>query len=129
MSETTVSRVLAVLRKHSQEMCTNSYTMVEGEVERHCVLAWMAMEANIELPGPDYDTEVIGMPGTYRFADELQREYSLSLNALKRLQRANDDARDVYELMDMVPSLLESAVKVEMEYVAPASMALAQAVG
>ena len=99
-------RVIAILERHAKEICSSYYTNDDFTPTRHCLLGWMALEAEVALPQRRYNTHVIGMAGTRRFANELQRNYGLTLQQLKQLQLVNDETNDVQKLIKMVIALV-----------------------
>ncbi len=111
MAEPSVSRVLEIIDRHSEEMCRSAYTDENPEQARHCLLGWMAVDAGIGLPPDEYKTHVIGMTGTMSFAGDLQQEYGLSLKQLKSLQFANDDAPDMQALTSKVIEVIQQAAE------------------
>ena len=100
------SRIIGVMESHAQELCGSYYTRNGSKPPSHCLLGWMAVEAEIELPPQRYNSHVIGMPGTKRFAEALQHAYGLTLGELKQLQLANDEAMSSMETIKMVSDLI-----------------------
>lgn len=96
-------RIAGILERHVNELCRSLYT----EGDRHCLLGWMAVEAGVKLPPMRYNAHVVGMPGTGRFVEQLRAAYGLTLEQLKQLQFANDDAADAVELLEAIRELLE----------------------
>lgn len=105
MSQPKTARIIEVLDRHAHELCFNQYSDDNYSPAHHCLLAWMAVEAGIEVPLVEYNTHVIGMAGTRRFASSLKRAYDLTIEQLKQLQFASDEAGDVQEMKSMVSEL------------------------
>jgi hypothetical protein len=103
-------RIAEILKRHVNELCRSLYT----EEKRHCLLGWMAVEAGVKLPPMRYNTHVVGMAGTGRFVEQLQAAYGLTLDQLKQLQFANDDATDITELLEAIKELSQSHESGEM---------------
>lgn len=99
--------VIEVMKRHAKEICPSVYTDETSKPARHCLLGWLALDAEIAPPLARYNGHVIGMAGTKRFAVEMEKKYGLSLRQLKQLQFANDDAEDSDELMEFVTKLLK----------------------
>ena len=95
-------RLLQILERHRHELCPSHYTRDDLTPTSHCLLAWMAIEAGIPLPPARFNTHVLGMRGTRRFANQLSAEYGLTIAQLKLLQFANDDAGTAQEMEDRV---------------------------
>lgn len=95
-------RMVALLERHRSELCSSFYTRDDLAPTNHCLMGWMARDAGIALPPSRYNTHVIGMKGTGRFAAALQQEYGLTLNQLQQLQLANDDAHTVPEMIELL---------------------------
>jgi len=68
-------------------------------------MGWMAKDEGIALPLTRFNTHVLGMKGTGRFAAELQEAYDLTL---EQLQLANDDAFTVLEMIEQLIRLARS---------------------
>ncbi|MDA0769945.1 MAG: hypothetical protein O2821_06950 [Chloroflexi bacterium] len=95
-------RMIALLERHRQDLCSSFYTRDDLTPTNHCLLGWMAEDARVALPPARYNTHVIGMKGTGRFSADLQEEYGLTLQQLQQLQLANDDARTMQEMTEML---------------------------
>ncbi len=68
-------------------------------------MGWMAKDEGIALSLTRFNTHVLGMKGTGRFAAELQEAYDLTL---EQLQLANDDAFTVLEMIEQLIRLARS---------------------
>lgn len=108
MAMTSAERVMKVLDAHRNELCQHMYIDLKRVERLQCLLGWLAWEAGIPLPPSRYRTHVIGMTGTKRFADAIQREYGLTLPQLKALQSANDDSPNSVALRKRVAEELKS---------------------
>ena len=102
MTRSMLFRLVDVLDSHAHEFCFSQYT----KESRHCLLAWMAIEAEIDLPPARYNTHVIGMAGTRRFSDEIQQSYGLSFEQVRAIQFANDEAGSVDDLRELLLDLI-----------------------
>ena len=80
-----LTRMIALLERHKQELCSSFYTREDLTPTNHCLLGWMARDAGISLPPARYNTHVIGMRGTGRFSAELEEEYSLTQRQIQQL--------------------------------------------
>ena len=103
-----LSRMVALLERHRDELCSSFYTRDDLTPPNHCLMGWMARDADIALPPSRFNTHVIGMKGTGRFSAELQEEYGLALEQLQQLQLANDDARTAPEMIELLIRLARS---------------------
>lgn len=101
-------RMIALLERHKHELCSSFYTRDDLTPTNHCLLGWMGKDAGIALPPYRFNTHVIGMKGTGRFATELLQNYDLTMEQLKQLQLANDDARTVPEMIELLIRLARS---------------------
>ena len=108
MAKTSESRVITVLNAHADALCQHTYVELNRVSPRRCLLGWLAWEASIPLPPSRVYTHAIGMRGTKRFANAIQREYSLTLRQLKGLQAANDDSPNSSALDKRVAEVLKS---------------------
>ncbi len=106
MASSSLSRLVEVLENHTDEFCFSQYTDDACSPHRHCLLAWMAIEAGIDLPPSRYNTHVVGMAGTRRFSDEIQQAYGISFGQIRQLQFANDEARDVEGMKNLLLNLV-----------------------
>ena len=95
-------RMIALLDRHRIDMCSSFYTRDDLTPINHCLLGWMAKDAGLALPPARYNTHVIGMKGTGRFSADLREEYDLTLQQLQQLQLANDDARTMQEMIELL---------------------------
>lgn len=102
MARSTLYRLVEVLDRHAHEFCFSQYK----DESHHCLLAWMAIEAEIDLPPARYNTHVIGMAGTRRFSNEIQQSYGLSSEQVRQVQFANDEAGCVGDLRIMLLNLI-----------------------
>ena len=101
-------RMITLLDRHKDELCSSFYTRDDLTPPNHCLMGWMAKDADIRLPPSRFNTHVIGMTGTGRFSAELQQEYGLTLEQLRRLQLANDDARTAPAMIELLIRLAGS---------------------
>ncbi len=108
MATTPESRVIKVLNAHADALCQYAYVELKRVKPRRCLLGWLAWQASIPLPPSRLRTHAIGMRGTRRFANAIQREYGLTLRQLKGLQAANDDSPNSSALYELVAEVLTS---------------------
>jgi len=101
-------QLIALLERHKHELCSSFYTRDDNTPTNHCLMGWMAKDEGIALPPTRFNTHVLGMKGTERFAAELQEAYDLTLGQLQQLQLANDDAFTVPEMIEQLIGLARS---------------------
>ena len=106
MARSSLSVLVEVLDNHADEFCFSQYTDDAYIPRRHCLLAWMAIEAGIELPPSRYNSHVVGMAGTRRFSDEIQQAYGISFEQIRQLQFANDESGDVEGMKNLLLNLV-----------------------
>jgi len=98
-------QLIALLERHKHELCSGYYTRDDVTPTNHCLMGWMAKDEGIALSLTRFNTHVLGMKGTGRFAAELQEAYDLTL---EQLQLANDDAFTVPEMIEQLIRLARS---------------------